>query len=399
MQPMIHMPRRHCSGFTVIEWLVAIAVMAMTASLLLPAMQSVRETMNRDSVISVEQIICVTTGQYREKYGKYPDDIRALIDARLLDPYHVTPDGRIVEAGYAIELIFNADEIEEQLRHLETLGDDGEEAARKLRDLQPDFLIFGRPIVPGRTGYFLIYTGGGEEYCWRFTVVDPDCVELQIEMFRRIETEGVKRTATLLPDDEDAQYVYPFVTSPEVTQNTFELVDIDSDGKATFSDLRQIAGQKQLTAENADGNFDNFDATPIVVLQEFLQYALYDEMQIGAGNEQIDDLGVTLDELPDDSAMIFSSENYGRLIDDLVDQEGVAASLTAKVRAAESARQRWEASDPETRDDEAEACGEIVEAFRRELWAQEGKSIRFEDALLLDAVVGVLCPKVEQSLD
>jgi hypothetical protein len=48
---------------------------------------------------------------------------------------------------------------------------------------------------------------------------------------------------------------------------------------------------------------------------------------------------------------------------------------------------------------EPDACARSVEDFRHESWAEEGKSIRFEDALQFDTSVGLLCPKIEEPLD
>jgi type II secretory pathway pseudopilin PulG len=390
-------------AFTLSEMVVAIGTISILGSLLLPAVQKVRDYANRATAENVTREICHDLHLYLENHAKYPESLGALIDevAKRDDPSYYTEyeeliDGRIFGDGYVFELAFDQATIKKRLEELRSLGPDGQELAEQIvaqaspREF-PEFLIFARPVVPGKTGCVLIYV---DPDCSPSGIVDPNCKAIQLEMFQRLNQEAIEASSTLLASDADvASSVIATLREDGTKKFVFNLVDVDGDGKATVLELRRFSRLQRLsTAENQEPD-------PLTVLQDYVQFA-FDEMQFGAGGENLEELGVTLEEIPGDMTAVFhDSDNYRPLIEELVDDEGVANSLAVKLRAAEQAHQRWEAADPETRDDEAEACAAIVGAFRNELWAQEGKSIDFNDALLLDAAVSFFCPAVEQSLD
>jgi hypothetical protein len=229
--------------------------------------------------------------------------------------------------------------------------------------------------------------------CEAYEIIDPNCQDIQRDVSSRIKQEALKDAILLTINSASPEDVLSASKDEETQESAFKLLDFNNDGKASVSELRRFTGSQQQARA-----FSEDDTLPLLVLQDFTRF-VFDEMEFGAGGEHVDDLGVTRDILQGDPTVIYSSDNYRRLIEDLVWKEGVANSLSVKVRAAEQTRLRWEEADPETRDDEAAACVYSVEAFRHELWAQEGKSIGFEDALLLDTGIGILCPKVEEPLD
>jgi prepilin-type N-terminal cleavage/methylation domain-containing protein len=386
--PTVTLPPRQPRGFTIIELLVVIAILGLLISLVLPSVQSAREKSNSIKAANTAKTIClVLHNEFLLQRRSLPENLAAIkdrLEEENIEIHKILPDGRVVAEGYIFELLQFRVDIEAHLLFLETLGESGLEAARYFRRLQTQFLVFARPAVRGRTGCHLAYAGHD---CHTFLVLDPECAALQEEMFRRLQEQALYHTGRLLiSDPTQARFVLPVLKDPQTVTGTFTLLDTSGDAKVTFRELRELS--RRPLAATADGG-----ENPLTILQEFLRYALEDEMQVGAAGENVEDIGVTLEDLPDgDLTALISAANFARLIDDLVPEEGLANSLIVKVQVAQSLRRKAEAADPADRDNLAAACTSVVRALRSEIQAQADKGILLEDAIVLDAAVGVLCP-------
>lgn len=388
MPQLVERPALSRRGFTYNELLVAIAAASLFAQLA-SSLQPTRLDVNLESAKINQQLIITAVWRYQVAERELPTEAAQLNEYLSID-YSISVDGLIVAKGYAFELVTDPEAIEEQLQRLEMLGEEGRMLAEQFRREDPEYLIVGQPVEPGQTGCSLVYASAR---ILPTEIFDPDCAEIAIEIERRIQAAALLYVGEQLIGNEDlAIEVYPYVSAPEAQQLSFDVFDVDSDDVVSFGDLQKFSTPSLAGFAAADGEFDS---DPYVALQELVRYVLDEELKYGAGDEQNDELGVALEDIANGPQATFSSESFGQLIDQLVANEGVANSLASKVRAIEIIQRGSEESNARNRRGRGKTCEQVVKAFRNELRAQTGKSIELYDALLLNALVGVLCEQSE----
>jgi len=384
MHPTDNIRTSNRHGFTIVELLIVVAIIAIIAAISIPPLQRAREVANQSFARSNVRMICQATRLFLQEFNRLPNDIRELKDEGYTNiPIHRTlPDGSaIISNGYVYQLIFDENEMQEHVTFLRTLGPEAEDIVAAIvaaiGRLPNSFLVFARPALPGRTGCKLIYCVDGAF----FSVTDPDCEEVQLDMFLEIWQGGLRAAAVVLRSDPDgngksiARDVLPALRAADTTQDVFDFFDRDGNGKATFAELKSASQTKTATATESDGD-------ALAIMQGYLQWVLDDAMQVGAEGEDVDDVGVTFDEWTGDPAALFSFENLCDLTWASVSKKGVAKAMCAKLEDAAAAEAE---GDIATRDED-------LDAYQNQRRAQTGKSLTEEDSAILDFLIEVRKP-------
>jgi prepilin-type N-terminal cleavage/methylation domain-containing protein len=108
----LSMLRKHL-GFTLLELLIAVAIILLLAALLLPVLGSVRERARMSSCISNMRQVFVTWRSYVDDYGAYPENIVRLVQRHNAgvflcpsDPWQGFNAAASVFAGYPISYFY-----------------------------------------------------------------------------------------------------------------------------------------------------------------------------------------------------------------------------------------------------------------------------------------------------
>jgi hypothetical protein len=178
----------------------------------------------------------------------------------------------------------------------------------------------------------------------------------------KIRDCGLQSIAELLleeGDEETARLVKGGVLDEENQDLAFAALDADLDGEVTLAEI-----------------CDN-DQAP---LPPELITCICDTLKIGAGGEDLDEIGVRRETLEGDPANLLSFDDVCLFTTARVDKPGVALALCQKLMAAATAEAD---GDFETRDD-------ALTSFQNHVAAQSGKAIEPNDAEQLQVLAEVL---------
>lgn len=98
---------KRCSrgGFTLLEIMIVVALMAIVMAMALPNLVNARKAANESRVIAFCKTVCTASEQYRNRYGSYPDDELDLLDSGLIPNY----GGSAWFSAYAFQYVGNVD--------------------------------------------------------------------------------------------------------------------------------------------------------------------------------------------------------------------------------------------------------------------------------------------------
>ncbi len=239
------------NGFTLVELVVVIAIIAILIGLLMPAVQKIREAANKEHAISHLRLIHAAEMSFFNRHGAYSGSFEELglgLEFQCSDPTCTSRQNN----GYFFEI------------NLDSSGQ--------------SFTATGTPAVVGKTGSAkcLVEVSPGSIQCAPIDGAD-DVTE---NMFANIRDRAIPTLFHLiLQRPQDLSEIARRLESPNTTPRAFGNLDVNGDGRVTFTDIQSYNGV------GAD------------VLNPFIAIINH-EMQLGAGGEDVSALpGVTFETL------------------------------------------------------------------------------------------------------
>lgn len=246
-----HVNQRKQSGFTLLELVAIIAIIAVLIGLLLPAIQKAREAANKEKASNHLRLIQAAQKSFFNTHGVYSsslDDLGLGGEFQCSDPACSSRQNN----GYFFQI--------------------------SLTPSDETFTAVATPAVIGKTGSAkcLVQASPGPVQC---APIDG-AGDVTEDMFAHIRDRAIPTLAqSVLQRPSDLSEIARRLESPDTTPEAFGNLDVNGDGRVTFTDLQTYNGI------GAD------------VINPFI--AIIDqEMQLGAGGEEVSSLpGVTFEML------------------------------------------------------------------------------------------------------
>ncbi len=280
------------AGFTLVELLVTIAIIAVLIALLLPAVQKVREAANQERAAGTLAQVLPLGGEFHRSLGRYPASMSELVDfcsqqeGCALDPRL----GTGMLDGYRFFVS----------RATETL-----------------WMVEAEPAAPGLTGSSTLFMDQGGAINVRPT---PGAEAARQAALAEVLARGGEEIHQLMGDGSLRQALQEPDIGVTIAQ-VVGMLDLNGDGKVSLAEMLTLGAQSS-------------DAP---ALSPDLLRDLQGILRVGAGNEDAGSIFLPAVQDGDPRWVFFNLDALITLTDQYVTQPGIRTALSALLQSAKRA--------------------------------------------------------------
>jgi prepilin-type N-terminal cleavage/methylation domain-containing protein len=331
--------RNSADGFTLIELLVVLALLAVLPTLLLPAVQKIREAAARlKSSAHVNQLI-IASQEYHHRTGSYPATIDDLVG------WNFTPIDPAVVQGKKNGYVFEIESDRDQCR------------------------IEAKPEFAGITGSVMIGAVVTQSGVRSYQIISAGAAEATEWMLSNIQVKASETIATLLGlDGSVTSLAREYADDNDTTEVAVNTIDRNGDG--------QMSIEEMLNCSSAIT-----DAQLRRPLEEFLSYVSREmKLDILSEDEQ-QAIAVNISDLEQaNQSALFSYSRLMLLTKACINQPEIGDSLSEKLEIAQAAEAKGD----------LRARNEAMEKFQEQIDSQIGRTITAADARRLTVLAAVM---------
>lgn len=219
--------KTHEQGFTLIEMLVVMAILAVLPTMIVPAIQAAREAAaHSEASVNLNQLIAASQ-EYHNRQGSYPRRIDDLVGWNFTPLDQEVAQGK--KNGYLYEIV---------------------------ESNQSHCRIEAKPEYVGITGSLCLGAVIGYSNVQTYQILSAGADAAKERVFNNICTKAAETAARLLIGTSAASQVRDYVQSPEAVNDVFNALDGDSDGKINVEEM--VSSPSAIRDGELRGPLDQF---------------------------------------------------------------------------------------------------------------------------------------------